>query len=143
MGKISGKNAKVMYGSVVLANITEWSMTGVSMTVIKKDPAFGDTVVEKEPDGVVEPGQIAFKGNYDPADRPAGQGAIAEQLKVGAKLTNLYLYAGTNTFWRVGTGGTIIVTKADAIILPRSGMGSIEFAGEVEGAAMEQVGTGS
>jgi hypothetical protein len=143
MAKISGKGGKVMYGSVTLANITEWSMSGVSMATIKKDPAFGDSVVEKEPDGVSEPGQISFKGSYDPADRANGQGAIAAQLKLGTKLTNLYLYANTNTFWRVGTGGSIIITKADAITLPRSGMGSIDFAGEVESACMEQFGTGT
>lgn len=143
MAKISGKGGKVMYGSVTLANVTEWSMTGVSMGLIKKDPAFGDTIVEKETDGILEPGQISFKGNYDPADRSAGQGAIAAQLVLGSKLTNLYLYANASTFWRVGTGGSIIITKADAITLPRSGNGTIDFAGEVEGAAMEQVGTGS
>ncbi len=142
MAKISGKGGKVMYGSVVVANITEWSMTGVSMAVIKKDPAFGDTVVEKVADGGQEPGSIAFKGNYDPADS-GGQIALSAVCKAGVGITNLYLYANTSTFWRVGTGGTIIVTKADGITLPRSGMGAIDFAAEVEGASMEPVGTGS
>jgi hypothetical protein len=142
MAKISGKGGKVMYGSVVLANIDEWSMSGVSMEVIKKTPAFGDTVVEKESTGVYDPGTISFKGSYDPADT-TGQGAILPVLKAGVGITNLYLYANTSTFWRIGSGGTIIVTQCNPITLPRSGMGTISFAGEVQGAAMEQVGTGS
>lgn len=142
MAKISGKGGKVMYGSNVVANLTEWSISGVDMAVISKDPAFADTVVEKVATGVYDPGSITFKGNYDPADTN-GQIALAAVAKAGTGITNLYLYANTSTFWRIGTGGTIIVTKADAITLPRSGFGVIDFAGVAEGAAMEVVGTGS
>ena len=142
MSKISGKGGKVMYGSVTVANLTEWSMSGLSMGVIKKEPAFADTVVEKVADGVQEPGTISFKGNYDPNDTN-GQIALKAVLQAGTGITNLYLYVNTSTFWRVGSGGTIIVTKCNAITLPRSGMGTIDFAAEVEGAAMEVVGTGS
>jgi len=142
VSKISGKGGKVMYGSVTVANLTEWSMSGLSMGVIKKEPAFADTVVEKVADGVQEPGTISFKGNYDPNDTN-GQIALKAVLQAGTGITNLYLYVNTSTFWRVGSGGTIIVTKCNAITLPRSGMGTIDFAAEVEGAAMEVVGTGS
>ena len=93
-------------------------------------------------DGVQEPGTISFKGNYDPNDTN-GQIKLKAVLQAGTGITNLYLYVNTSTFWRVGSGGTIIVTKCNAITLPRSGMGTIDFAAEVEGAAMEVVGTGS
>ena len=142
MAKISGKGGKVMYGSVVVANVVDWSMSGFSMGVIKKDPAFGDTITEYVSDGTGDPGTISFSGNYDPNDA-AGQAAIKPVVAAGNGLTNLYLYANTSTFWRVASGGEIIVTKANAITLPRSGMGKISFEGQVSAAAMEQVGTGS
>lgn len=142
MAEISGKGGKVMYGSVVVAEITEWSMTGFTEAVTDVATPFGATV--KTYIGLHEgdPGTIAFSGNYDPADS-TGQIALATICKAGTSLTNLYLYVNTSTFWRVGTGGSIIVTKPDAITLPRSGVGTISFEGQVSGAAMEQVGTGS
>ena len=142
MAKISGKAGYVMYGGNTIAELTEWAITGVSMAVIKKDPAFADTVVEKIADGVVEPGTISFRGNYDPDDS-TGQALLSTACQAGVGIYNLYLYAAAATWWHVGTGGTIIVTKADSVTLPRSGMGVIDFAGEVEGAAMEQEGTGA
>lgn len=142
MAKVCGKGGKVMYGSVVVANITEWSMSGFSVETIRKDAAFGDTVIEYCTTGLSEPGTISFSGNYDPADT-TGQIALATVAAAGTSLTNLYLYANTSTFWRVGTGGSILVTRANAVSLPRSGIGTISFEGQVQGANMEQVGTGS
>jgi subtilase family serine protease len=142
MGNISGKGGKVMKGSVVLAEITDWSMSGFSMGTIKKDPAFGDTITEYVADGVGDPGTISFSGNYDPADTN-GQKAIQALVAAGTGLTDLYLYVNTSTFWRVASGGEIIVTKANAVTLPRNGMGKISFEGQVSGAKMEQVGTGT
>ena len=142
MAKMSGKAGYVMYGGNTIAELTEWAITGVSMAVIKKEPAFADTVVEKIADGVVEPGTISFKGNYDPNDSD-GQALLSTACQAGVGIYNLYLYAAAATWWHVGTGGTIIVTKADGVTLPRSGMGIIDFAGEVQGAVMTQEGTGA
>jgi hypothetical protein len=139
--KICGKGGKVCYGSVVVANIKEWSMSGFSMGTIKKDPAFGDTITEYCVDGVGDPGTISFSGNWDVAD--AKQVALHTACAAGTSLTDLYLYANTSTFWRVGSGGSILITKSQAITLPRSGIGTINFEGQVTGAAMELVGTGS
>ena len=141
MAKITGKGGNVYYNGVVIAEITEWAMSGFSMAAIKKDPAFGDTITEYVSDGVGEPGTISFSGNYDPAD--PGQAGIKTICATGTGLYGLYLYVADGTWWHVGTGGEIIVTKADAITLPRSGYGKISFEGQVSGAAMEQVGTGS
>lgn len=142
MAKACGFHGKVMYGSTVVANITEWSISGVAISTIKKEPAFGDTVAEYCVDGINDPGTISFSGNYDPNDS-AGQRALSTAAKAATALTNLYLYSNTSTFWRVGAGGKIYITKCDAISLPRSGIGTISFEGQVTGAAMEQVGTGS
>ena len=142
MAKISGKNGKVMYGSVVVAEQVEWSMSGFSMTMIKKDAAFQQTVEQYESTAVGDPGTISFSGNYDPADT-YGQLALRTACAAGSHLTNLYLYANTSTFWRVASGGFIVVIKADAINLPRSGFGKINFEGQVSDAGMECVGTGT
>ncbi len=142
MSKITGKGGKVMYGTVTLAEIIEWSMSGFSMGTVRKDPAFGDTIAEYVSDGVGEPGTISFSGNYDPADAN-GQAALKAVCAAGTGISNLYLYVNTNTFWRVAPGGEIIVTRANAVTLPRTGYGKVNFEGQVSGGAMEQVGTGT
>lgn len=142
MAKISGKGGWVQIGSKKIADMTEWSISGASMDVIRYDPAFDDTMVEKVGSGVTDPGTVSFRGNYDPSDT-SGQRGIITTLKAGTGITNLYLYANTSTMWRVASGGTIIITRCDAVTLPRMGAGTISFEGEVEGAEMEQVGTGS
>ena len=141
MAKISGKGGKVCYGSVVVAEQVEWSMSGFSMATIKKDAAFQQTIEQYEATGVGDPGTISFSGNWDPAD--AVQASLHTACAAGTHLTNLYLYANTSTFWRVATGGFIVVTKSQAITLPRSGFGKINFEGQVSDAALEKVGTGT
>ena len=141
--KISGKNGKVMYGSVVVAEQVSWSMSGFSMPVTSAPTAFGDTGAKVyEIAELGEAGTIEFNGNYDPSDT-AGQQALAKVCETGTQLTNLCLYANTSTFWRVASGGYIIVTKANAVSLPRNNFGTISFSGQVSSAAMEQVGSGT
>jgi len=142
MAKITGKNGFVQLGSVKIAEMTEWSISGSSMETIKGGEAFGDTFVTKIASGLSDPGQVTFKGNYDPSD-DTGQRAIITTMKAGLGVTNLYLYANTSTFWRVASGGEIMITKADAVNLPRNGIGTIDFAGEVSDAEMEQIGVGT
>lgn len=141
MGAQNGKGGKVMLGSVVLANITEWSISGFTMGTLETT-AFGTTIKTFIADESGDPGTIAFSGNYDPADS-TGQAAIDALCTAGTTATNLYLYAKPSTFWRVGSGGNIITTKGKAITLPRNGLGTVSFEGKVSGAAMEQVGSGS
>jgi hypothetical protein len=141
MAAISGSGGKVMLGSVVVANIKEWSLSGFVMGTLDTT-AFGTTIMTFIPDETGDPGTVSFSGNYDPADTN-GQKAIEALCVAGTTSTNLYLYANTSTFWRVGSGGNIITTKGKAVTLPRSGLGTISFEGKVSGAAMEQVGTGT
>jgi hypothetical protein len=143
MAKLSGVNGKVMYGSVTIAEQVSWSMSGLSTPVTSAPTAFGDTGVKVyEVAELSEGGTIEFNGNYDPSDS-TGQLAMAAVCAAGTHLTNLYLYANTSTFWKVGAGGYIIVTKANAVTMPRNNFGTISFSGQVSTAAMEQVGTGS
>jgi len=136
-----GVGGKVLYGSVVVANIKDWSMSGFAQGTTEIT-AFGDTVKKFVVADAGDPGTISFAGNYDPADS-TGQAALDAICVAGTELTNLYLYANTSTFWRVAAGGVIIVIKAKAYALARSGVGTVTFEGKVSGAAMEQVGTGS
>jgi len=142
MAKITGRDGWVQYGDVTIAEMVEWTISGFRMGTIKKDSAFGDTVESYVADKIGQPGTISFRGNWDPND-PTGQKALKTVCAAGTGLTNLYLYANTSTFWRVGTGGTIIVTQADAVTLPRMGFGTVTFEGQVTDAAMEWIGTGS
>jgi len=143
MAKLSGLNGKVMYGSVVIAEQVSWSMSGFSIPVISAPTAFGDTGTKVyEVAELGEAGTIEFNGNYDPSDS-GGQLILSTLCQAGTHLTNLYLYANTSTFWRVASDGYIIVTKADAITLPRNNFGTISFSGQVSSTAMEQVGVGT
>jgi hypothetical protein len=141
--KISGVGGKVMYGSVIVAEMVSWSMSGFSMPVTSAPTAFGDSGVKVyEVAELGEGGTIEFNGNYDPSNS-TGQQALRAVAMAGTHLTNLYLYANTSTFWRVGTGGYIIITKCDSVTLPRNNFGTISFSGQVSSTAMEQVGTGT
>ena len=74
MASVGGRLAKVMYGSVVVAGIGEWSMSGFVPDVVE-DTAFGDTVKKWTNAGIADAGEVSFTGNYDPADT-AGQVAL-------------------------------------------------------------------
>ena len=134
---INGSGGKVMLGSVVVADIKEWGISGFEMGTLETT-AFGDTIRTYIPDDTGEPGTVSFSGDYDPTDTD-GQIAINTLCKAGTTTTDLYLYSDASTFWRVASGGEIIVTKASAISLPRNGLGTISFEGKVSGAWLEQV----
>lgn len=142
MAKLSGKAGKVMYGSVVLAEITEWSASGFKMELVKKDPAFGDTgAATYVALQLGDAGTISFSGNYDPADT-TGQAALATVAKSGLGITNLYLYETATAFWRVAAGGEIFVTSGyEPTTMPRSGIGKVAFEAQVSGAYLERAGT--
>lgn len=143
MAKISGVNGKVMYGTVVISEMVSWSLSGFSMPVTSAPTAFGDTGTKVyEVAELGEGGTVEFNGNYDPSNT-AGQVALDAVCQAGTHLTNIYLYANTSTFWRVKSGGYIIVTKAAAVTLPRNTFGTISFSGQVSSQPMEQVGTGT
>ena len=142
MAKLSGKAGKVMYGTVVVAEITEWSTSGFKMELVKKDPAFGDTgAAEYIGLNQGDAGTISFSGNYDPSDT-TGQAALATMAKTGLGCTNLYLYETATAFWRVASGGEIFMTGGyEPTSMPRSGIGTVAFEAQVSGAWLERAGT--
>lgn len=141
--KQTGVNGKVMYGSVTVAEQVAWSMSGFSQPVTSAPTAFGDTGVKTyEIAELGEGGTIEFNGTYDPSDA-SGQAKLDTLCGLGAHITNLYLYFNTNTYWSVGSGGYIILTKSKAPNVTRSGYPTIAYSGQVSTAAMTQTGTGT
>lgn len=138
MASIGGRLAKVMYGSVVIAGLGEWSMSGFVPDIVE-DTAFGDTVKKWKRAGIDDAGEVSFSGNYDPDDTN-GQVALNALATVDGGLTNLYFYETTNKFWRVASGGEIVLTKFNAVSMSKSGLGSVSFTGKISGKAMERVG---
>jgi len=138
MASIGGRLAKVMYGSVVIAGLGEWSMSGF-VPDLAEDTAFGDTVKKWKEAGIGDAGTVSFSGSYDPDDTN-GQVALNALANTGAELTNLYFYTKTNQFWRVGAGGAIILDKFNEVKMQKNGLGTVSFSGKVSGKLMERVG---
>jgi hypothetical protein len=137
MSSIGGRLAKVMYGSTVIAGMGTWSMTGFIPTVME-DTAFGDTVKSWVQAGIGDAGEVSFAGNYDPADTN-GQVALNALANTDSELTNLYFYESTSVFWRVKSGGGIVLTKFNAIKMDKNALGTIDFAGKVSAKVMERI----
>ena len=137
MASVGGRLAKVMYGSVVVAGIGEWSMSGFVPDVVE-DTAFGDTVKKWTNAGIADAGEVSFTGNYDPADT-AGQVALNALATSDAGLTNLYFYESTSAFWRVASGGTIVLTEVQPIKFIKNGLATCSFKGKISAKAMERV----
>jgi hypothetical protein len=137
MASIGGRLAKVMYGSSVIAGLGTWSMSGF-VPDIAEDTAFGDTVKKWVRAGIDDAGSVSFDGSYDPADTN-GQVALNALKTVTTGLTNLYFYETTSVFWRVGSGGTILLDKFNVVNLAKNALGTCSFSGKVSAAAMERV----
>ena len=137
MASVGGRLAKVMYGSVVVAGIGEWSMSGFVPGVVD-DTAFGDTVMKWVNAGIADAGEVSFSGNYDPADTN-GQVALNGLATSQVGLTNLYFYESTSVFWRVAAGGTIVLTEVQPIKFIKNGLATCGFKGKISAKAMERV----
>jgi len=127
-----------MYGSVTIAGIGEWSMSGFVPDVVE-DTAFGDEVKSWVNAGIADAGEVMFSGNYDPDDI-AGQVALNALADNVLGLTNLYFYESTSKFWRVKAGGSIILTEVQPIKFIKNGLATVSFKGKISAKAMERVG---
>ena len=137
MASIGGRLAKVMYGSVVVAGIGEWSMSGFVPDVVE-DTAFGDEVKSWVNAGIADAGEVMFSGNYDPDDAN-GQVALNDLADSVVGLTNLYFYESTNVFWRVKAGGSIVLTEVQPLKFIKNGLATCSFKGKISSKAMERV----
>lgn len=133
MAAVSGKLAKVMYGSVVIAGLSSWSVSGYEPQILE-DTEFGDTVQSFVFGGAGNPGTVTFSGNYDSTD--TGQSTFATACKAEIALSNLYFYETASKYWAVGAGGLILPTKCDAITMERNSLGKIDFSGKISAAKL-------
>jgi len=137
MAAISGVGGNVYLGSVQVASVKEWQISGFVMGTYDTT-VFGDAGVKTFiPDDTGDPGTISFSGNYDP-NGPAWS-SIQSLCEAGTTFTTLRLYPNATTCWRVESGGTVVALNSKAVTLARSGLGSISFNGKVTGKAMELV----
>lgn len=136
---VAGKLAKVVYGNVKIAGLSTWSLSGYVPQTLE-DTEFGDTIQSFVFGGAGDPGTVTFSGNYDPADT-TGQVLFAAACKAELPLTNLYFYETATAYWWAGTGGQILPTKCDALVMERNALGKVDFAGRISGAVMVRYGT--
>lgn len=137
MAAIGGRLAKVMYGSNVIAGMGTWELTGFTAD-LQESTSFGDTVKEYVRAGIDDAGGFRFSGLYDPADTN-GQVALNALNTTTTGITNLYFYESTSVFWRVSSGGTLLISKFNAITFQKNALATIDFEGVVNAAAMERV----
>lgn len=127
-----GYLASVRKGSVTIAELGQWSMSGFTRETLDST-AFGDaykTFVV----GIGDYGTISFSGNYDPDDS-TGQAILNAACLAATELTDLYFYVDSQNFWKVtGAGAYILLTKCYAITADKSGICTIAFEGKVSGA---------
>jgi len=139
MAAINGRLAKVMYGSVKIAGLSTWSMSGFTNPTLD-DTEFGDTIQSFVFGGMGDPGTVAFNGFYDPADT-TGQASLSAATIAGIELSNLYFYETTTKYWAVAPGGKILPTKCDSITFEKNSLATISFEGKISGAVMTAYGT--
>ena len=137
MSSVGGRLAAVRYGANLVAGLGEWGMTGFTPD-IQEDTAFGDTVKKYKQAGIGDAGEITFSGLYDPADAN-GQIALRALANTDTELTNLYFYESTSVFWRVGSGGALILSKFEGPKFGKNMLATISFACKVSAKVMERV----
>ena len=134
-----GKVGKVMYGSVKVAGLGTFTLSGYEAQTLEKTE-FGDTIQSFVFGGAGNPGTVEFSGLLDPTDT-TGQRAIDTACTAETLLTNLYFYISATKYWAVDAGGSILITKCKASALDKNGLGTVSFTGKVSGAAMSLYGT--
>ena len=137
MASKSGFAAKVTMSATTIAGMGTWSMDGLTRETIE-DTAFGDTV-KKYVFGFMDGGAISFDGNYDPADT-TGQDILNSACINASALGSgsIRLYIDNTSYWTIAStsGGELLVTKANAVTMEKSGLGKISFTAKVSGDAM-------
>ncbi len=121
-------------GTYTVAEMGTYSVSGFTRDALDST-AFGDDVKEFT-FGVGDGGELSFSGNYDPTDSN-GQEYLNSHCSNGSTMVSgqLRLYIDSTSYLTVG-GGTILLTKVQAIGFDKSGIGTVEFSGKVSGSKM-------
>ena len=137
-----GKLAKVSLNPDGLSEHTVSRIGNYTLSGITVDPvectAFGDASKAFMP-GMVDPGTIEISGYYDPDDAE-GQDALQTACENGTELTvgMIKFFVDDSTYFTPKSGGCIIITKSNAVVMDKAGVGTVSFSGKVSGAVLEQ-----
>jgi hypothetical protein len=130
-----GKFASVYAGTYKVAEIGEFTVSGFSRDALEVT-AFGDDI-KKYIFGLGDSGEITFKGHYDPTDS-TGQTLLDSACKNSSTLSSAQLkfYIDSTSYICLGSGGTWLVTKCNAVAFDKAGVGTIDFTVKCSGAAL-------
>ena len=135
MATKSGRIASARISTTKITGAGTWSWSGFTREIIEEDS--WDLDIKKKHFGVGDGGEITISGLYDALDA-TGQdllnaACIGSSLFTGG---DLRLYVDSTSYWTVDTGHNILITKAPAITMEKSGMGTVEFSAVVSGGTM-------
>ena len=135
MATKSGRIASARIAATKITGAGTWSWSGFTREIIEEDS--WDLDIKKKHFGVGDGGEITISGLYDALDA-TGQdllnaACIGSSLFTGG---DLRLYVDSTSYWTVDTGHNILITKAPAITMEKSGMGTVEFSAVVSGGTM-------
>ena len=121
-------------GTYSVAEMGTYTLSGFTRDALDST-SFGDDVKEYT-FGVGDAGEISFSGNYDPTDA-SGQEYLNSHCSNGSTLVSgqIRFYLDSTSYLTVG-GGTILITKCQAIAFDKAGIGTIDFTGKISGAKM-------
>jgi hypothetical protein len=131
MAKV-GKLASVKYLGSKVAGMGTWSLSGFTRETLE-DTEFGDDV-KTFVFGLADGGTIDFNGLYDPADTT--QNALLGLILAGTVCATsmLQFFIDSTSYWMITSGGQILLTKAAAVSMDKSGLGQISFSAKCSGA---------
>ena len=135
MATKSGRIASARISTTKIAGQGTWSWSGFTREVIEEDS--WDLDIKKKHFGIGDGGEITVSGLYDALDA-TGQDLLNSACLNSSLFTggDLRLYIDNTSYWTVDTGYNILITKAPAITMEKSGMGTVEFSGVVSGGTM-------
>jgi hypothetical protein len=135
MATKSGRIASVRLGTVKIAGQGTWTLSGFSREVIEEDS--WDLDVKNKHFGIGDAGEVSFSGLYDALDA-TGQDSLNSACMNSSLLTGFALrfYVDSTSFWTATTGGSILITKVMSITMEKSGMGTCDFTGVINGGGM-------
>jgi hypothetical protein len=133
-----GRFASVKLYNILIAEIGSYTLSGYTVDPIEIT-AFGDEAKDFIP-GMGDPGTMELSGNYDPTDT-TGQALLQTACDLGTELGpgDIKFYLNSTTYLTPKTGGSIIITKSNAISMDKAGVGTVSFSGKLSGAPLEQL----
>lgn len=129
----SGRVAFVEYNGTKIAGLGTWTLGGFTREVIEEDS--WDLDIKEKHFSVGDAGTITFSGLHDPA---SAEQILIDQACLNSSLLGkeLEFWIDGLSYWRVATGGYILITKCQSITMEKSAMGTVDFEAVVSGGEM-------